>query len=204
MRWPLPVIAILMLLPAAAFADATSDARKAIAAVYSKQDATVAARDVGSLLLTCTPDYVEAHHEEDAHGATLSRADVETQLGQVFNRVKTIHRTVTITSFKLEGDTAHVGGRLMLIAVMPAQGSAMDSQFSQIGTIEDTWVRTPKGWMLSRSDIMKAETRIKPIQSPTVAPHKTKPATATARHGHAPSGHKDHPARKHRPRKMTR
>jgi hypothetical protein len=159
--------AAALLIPQAAFAGAASSAktaRAAIAAIYKKQDAAIASKDVDRLLASYGTDYVEAHHEKNANNAVVTRAQLAPMLKNGFTVSYSVKRTTTITSFSLEGTRAHVGVKIQLVVSdSPHMGSAM--QMIQNETATDTWVKSGKTWQLVRTDITGGGTETKPLKA---------------------------------------
>src|ERR1043166_3806536 len=94
----------LMALAVPAFADATSDARKAIQGLYDADNAAAMRKDVNGIFAHTADDCVEI----DKKGKKHTLAETKAQLPMIFQMAKEIKVASKISAIKLSGNTASV------------------------------------------------------------------------------------------------
>lgn len=136
---------------ASAFADATSDARKAIQANYNADSAAAKRKDVNGLFAHTANDYVST----DTRGKKLTLADAKKGVPALFKAVKELDSVSKIKSIQLKGNTASVtvNESVTMKIVHPQSGFLTTLQVEE--TNADVWVKTAKGWMKKSSKTLK-------------------------------------------------
>ncbi len=132
---------------AAVWADATSDARKAIQAQYDKENAAAARKDVRTMLSIMSPDFVAV-----TGGQQVTAPQMQQSLTQMFKLASNISGVTYIDKVALHGKTAVVlvHDRSALTLTNPRNPN-QKARLVVESRDQDTWVRTAKGWLETRS-----------------------------------------------------
>ena len=138
---------LLLTLTASAFADASSDARKAITAIYQRQVTALEHKDSKGAFSHLAPDYVHI----DLKGHQTTAAAERTDADSLFSMAKSIHATTTITAFSLKANlaqaTVKVSGTIVLLNPKTQKMvTLVDTTVSN-----DTWMKTKSSWHLKRT-----------------------------------------------------
>ena len=154
--WMLILTAFILTAPApTAYADASSQARRAIQAIYDGQNAAGARRDVNGLLAHVSPRYVSL----DTHGGRHTLAGERQQANKVFSSAPRYLGRTQIQAITLTGASANVRvkeHKEMIVIYPPTKKFAIIT-YDTVGV--DTWVRHGKSWLLTRSQTLSAQGR---------------------------------------------
>ena len=130
-------------------AEPAPDARAAIQAVYNKQDAAYARKDVAGIAATYAPGFKEI----DQRTGKESNAAQALDLGFTFAMFRPIYSETNILNITLKGHQAVVTRRSR--GVLDSIGNAGTRTTRLIGeTLSvDTWVEGSSGWLQQRMEI---------------------------------------------------
>ena len=159
----LALCTLLSVAPVAIRADAASDAKAAIQAVYNKETAAVNKKDVKGSLAIYAPDYVEI----GLSGKKRSLAETKKQMQSLFEGQEKIKLKQTITKVTLAGNqaTVLVKQHLEMTIVEPQTQTKLIS--TSDARVEDIWVKSGKsGWLKKQSKTLSEKATVdgKPVQ----------------------------------------
>ena len=139
-------VAALLAISSAALAETPAQARKAIEAIYAKEMAALARRDIDTVFAYQTPDYVAISKS----GQRLSREQAN-QMGRQLTLMKSVDAKTKIVAFTLKGETALVRtqNRLRATAADPQTGKPLSAVID--GVEDDTWVKRSGKWLIKQS-----------------------------------------------------
>lgn len=137
------ILALACIMPAVARADAASDARKAIQAVYAKRDAAEQKKDIDGSLSALTPDFVFVAKDGQKGDAKL----LKRRLTPLVTLMQSVKSKSEITKFALKGKqaTATVKAHLEMLVVDPQ--TQVPQKLVADATSEDLWTKTTAGWL---------------------------------------------------------
>lgn len=161
-RTILLALGCLLMFASAVEADQTAEARKAITALYEKEDAAISRKDVIGATAHCTSDYVSISTKGVRSTLTQQRQTIQT----AFQALQHPKSTSKIQKFQASGNTYVVTVRSDNSATM------VDPQTHGIHNLggrevdRDTWLKTPKGWRQRRSEALSTTVTMdgKPIK----------------------------------------
>jgi uncharacterized protein (TIGR02246 family) len=137
-------VVALMVTSVCAFADATSDAKKAIQAQYDKASAGYAKKDAKTVLSIYAPDYESVNLD----GAKRQLDDVKKQLPNAFSQANSIQIKALVQKVTLKGDEAfaNVATKVLVMAKHPEGGPPLKVELEDTG--EYRWVKRNGQWLL--------------------------------------------------------
>jgi hypothetical protein len=145
-------LAVCLVIPAGsvARADTSAQARKQIQANYNSQNAAMARKDLKGTLAHTDPAFVGKGLTGDPQTYKMRVAS----LPHLFQITKSVRITSRIQKIVLHGDTAdvQVQANTMVTVVDPKTGKVR--KHLTFDTIEDRWVKRPRGWMLLRTQVL--------------------------------------------------
>jgi|SRR5579871_3355266 len=141
----------LLLAPLIARTDPTADARKAIQASYDHADAAVTKKDVNTAVSNRTSDYTTT----GPHGETLTATQEREALTQLMKSLKSIKATTSIQAIKLKGATATVIAKEHADMFLTSPQSPKPAHLIVDDVVQDTWIKTGKGWRINHSKTLK-------------------------------------------------
>jgi hypothetical protein len=132
-----------------AMADTPAQARSAIQALYNKQNAAAAKKDVNGVLVNMAPDFQAVSKD----GRKITAAQQRQALTQLFSMAQSIHATSAIQKFRLQGNRATVTVKEngTFLVVNPNAAAAKPARFTVEDVSEDTWVKKGNRWLNERS-----------------------------------------------------
>lgn len=153
LRYFLPLVAVPLCLGAwcasPTMADTPAQARSQIQAIYNKQNAAAARKDVNGVLSNLAPNFQAI----SKNGQKLDVARQRQALTQAFAMAQSVHGTTVIQKLRLQGNKAivTVKDNSSLVFVNPNAPNARPAKFSAEEVAEDTWVKTGNRWLQERS-----------------------------------------------------
>jgi ketosteroid isomerase-like protein len=139
---------LLVCLTLHAHADANADARKAIQAAYDRNSAAGNKRDLAGSLTIYTPDYVST----DKSGKKTDLKQMHDQMKLIFGMFKTFKVTQSVQSLQLKGNEAQITLKSHLEGTLSNPQTKQAHTFTADMASNETWVKTPKGWLNKRSN----------------------------------------------------
>lgn len=150
--------------PATVRADATSDARRALQALYDNTNTAAAKKNLNGVLAYMTPDFVAT----DRKGNKRTAAQLRSELMQIFPLLQSWRGTSRIQRITLKGGALATvvvkeNARMVMTNPLTKQTSVVDST----GTSRDIWVKQGGGWRMKQSQTLsnKATLNGKPAPS---------------------------------------
>ncbi len=137
----------VLALSTSAFADATSDARKSINAIYQKQATALNHKDLDGAFNNMTPDYVSIDLKGHKSTAAVSRQAA----APILAAAKSVHASVTVTQFSLKNNLALVTVKETLTLSLTNPQTQKTVAIVDTSVSKDTWVKTKSGWLEKRS-----------------------------------------------------
>jgi hypothetical protein len=127
--------------------DPSLAARKEIQAIYDKENAAAAHKDIHGVFAEMAPDFSEV----DDTGQKISLAEIKANLADLFSHATTVKGTTTIQKFRLIGRTAIVTtkSRDEMTVADPEGEQARTITIDDLSV--DTWVRSGKVWLQKHS-----------------------------------------------------
>lgn len=144
----------LMLLPIAALADKTSDAKKAIQALYNKEVAALKKKDVKGILASNAPDFV--YYSKNGQKADVKT--IQNAMTQVMSMASNIKATMKIVKFTLNGNqaVAVTEGHAEITLTNPQNKQPV--KLVSKDSSEDTWAIVKGKWMRKQTKVLKENT----------------------------------------------
>jgi ketosteroid isomerase-like protein len=124
-------------------ADATSDARKAIQAIYNKIDGAVARRDFKGAFASHAPDY----YYIDAKGRKLTLAQLRRVTPRILDAMRTYKSKTTLQKLTLKGNTASVVSRDHTEATFVNPQTQKNARVVVDSVLHETWIKSKQGWL---------------------------------------------------------
>jgi ketosteroid isomerase-like protein len=141
------LIALVALAPLTAFADKTSDAKKAIQALYDKEVAAVKKKSVEGIFASNSPDFVYYSKGGQKVDAKALRA----AMTQAMTMASSISAKMKIVKFTLNGDQAVVTteGHLEMTITPPPNTPQAGKPVKIVSDDQsgDTWKKVKGKWM---------------------------------------------------------
>lgn len=153
---------VLTFLTAAANADAAADARKAIQAAYTSENAATAKKDAKGALAAYASDY----EQTSSKGTKINMAQIRQLVPQVFAMATTIKDKTTIQKFAMKGSSkAIVTAKRQTEMTMVNPQTQKPAKAAMDAVTEDIWVKGAKGWQIKRSKALSEKQTLdgKPI-----------------------------------------
>ena len=154
--------------PAAAWADAASDARKQIQQAYDRANAAAARRDASVALAQLAPDYVFTN----VQGQTHTAAQMRQAIPRLLAAMKSIKAATKITNFTLKGKEADVviKEHVEMSVHNPRTGKLTKIVVDE--TSRTLWVKTSASWKKKRSRALTTKATVdgKPPPTPNRQP----------------------------------
>ncbi len=121
-----------------------ADARKDVEGLYGKYKKAIYAKDIKAMMAMTTADFSWTNPK----GVKMERPAIESQLKTQFTMLKKITGfTVKIDKFSTKGDTA-VARTTTVMSAEINMGNNKTSKLVSTSVSDDTWKKTPKGWMM--------------------------------------------------------
>jgi ketosteroid isomerase-like protein len=162
MKRLLIVMAALMCF-GSAVADNPKQVQRALEAHYKSISNSFKKKDSKSIFALMTDDYTITQPD----GTALTKEQIKGSIEQQMNVIRDATWTRTITSLKLKGKEAVANVKGNFHGKIPGQDGQMHDFKLDAVTI-DTWVKTPKGYLLQKSLVQKNTITVdgKPMQQP--------------------------------------
>ncbi|MDQ2686712.1 MAG: hypothetical protein M3Y28_02480 [Armatimonadota bacterium] len=145
----------------ASHADATADVRKAIQAVYAKQDAAAAHKDISGMMNTLAKDY----NATERNGRTITHLESQQAMTKIFPVLKQISAHTVIEWIDVRDTQATVVTRSRTTTVV--DGTLMrdkqivaDTPIVADAIARALWVKTNAGWKIRRLHVLSSITTI--------------------------------------------
>jgi len=154
-------------------AQVKADDKADINAVYGKVTAAMKAKDIKALMATGTPDFTM----KDMSGKVHNAKEATEMMGSQFKVMTSVEDVkMTPKSYDIKGKTATVMADFIMKVTMPGPDNK-PHKFSSIGLTKDTFVKTPKGWMLKGTEAVKESTLMdgKPMNAAAPPPSSAAP-----------------------------
>jgi hypothetical protein len=144
---PAAIFALACAAPAV-HADATSEARKAIAAAYAKMDKAAESKNAAGILALHSPDFSQTSKS----GQKRTYAELKQMVPQMMKVAKTVKTKTVIEKFALKGNSAIVNNKdhTEILFVNP-RNAEQTMKVVVDSTNEDTWTKSSKGWLKKHS-----------------------------------------------------
>ena len=123
-------------------ADATSDARKAIQAIYNKVDQAVARRDFKGAFASHAADY----YYIDAKGRKITLAQLRRVTPRIMDAMQSYKSKTTLQKLTLKGNTASVVSRDHTEATFVNPQTQKSSRVVVDSVLQESWIKTKQGW----------------------------------------------------------
>jgi hypothetical protein len=136
-----------------AFADNTAAVKKELTADYAKISKGMAAGNVAPISALLTDDYVAIQPGKPK----ITKAQMLRQFKMLAGQVHVTKWDRTIKSLTASGKTAVAIVNGSFTGEIPSGGAAKPHILSQKGVTKDTWVKTPKGYRLQKSEVQSME-----------------------------------------------
>jgi hypothetical protein len=151
----------LMLSSAAGPSRADNGPAKTLQALYDREDASAAKKDLNGTLAYVSPDFKGVTEK----GETITYDETRQQMTQLFGMAKTVRGTTKVTACKVSGSkaTAAVNSSITIVV---SQGQ--DMTLVDTSTSSDTWTKTKAGWRLTFSRVLKHTTTVNGQPAPQV------------------------------------
>lgn len=137
------VLSLWTLAVAPALADANTDAKKALQALYDKTDAATAKKDIKGLTAYLAPDFQVL---SDKGGKAMNLEQAKSQMGMVFKQVQSFKAKSVVQKVTLKGSTATVTVKQNVTAAIMNPQTGKPSKLLMDVVAEDIWVKSGAGW----------------------------------------------------------
>jgi len=128
-----------------------ADDKADITALYGKLTAAMKAKDIKGVMATGTPDFTM----KEASGKVYNAKDAATMMDSQFKMMKSVDEVkMTPKTISIKGKTAVVMGDFVMKVVMTGP-DGKDHKFAGTGLTKDTFVKTPKGWLVKSTETVK-------------------------------------------------
>jgi hypothetical protein len=145
----------------AAHADAASDARKTITALYMKRDAAEQKKDIQGSLSALAPNFVFITKDGQKGDAKL----LKRRISPVFALMQNVKAKSQIQKFAVKGKNATLTVKQHIEMLIVNTQSQAPQKFAADETSEDLWTRGASGWLQTR---MKTITETAALDGKTV------------------------------------
>jgi len=132
--------------------------KKELLAVFAKFTAALKKKDVAGAMSYFTPDYTAKQM-----GMTMTRAQAEQQMKQTIGSIKSFD-TISwdIKKVTVKGNTVIAEGTELFVGTIQDDMGQMGPKgkthkLKDVENNRDTFVKTPKGWLLKSSETISAE-----------------------------------------------
>ena len=126
----------------------------AINAAHTQEEQAVARKDIDGAMAECSPDYVGTAPD----GRTANYAQCRQSMIALFQMSSENKETNAIQDLRLTGDTAVVMVKNHVEATLsfpdPMTGKPMTRMQDHLD--QETWVKGPQGWLVTRSDTISS------------------------------------------------
>ena len=132
---------------------AVADTKSEIQAAYRKMEDALRTKNIAGVMAMCTADFKWI----DNKGQAMTRAQMEQQMKMQFGGIKKIdHVSNKVEKVTVKGNQATTRTNGIFEATLMLTPDAKKSSKLKGGSVtDDTWVKTPKGWMLKQVNVIK-------------------------------------------------
>ncbi len=144
----------------AASPSSVTDAQRAIQAIYARQDAAYAHKNVAGALYGCAPDFREVHTEPKVHGMSFTITQLRPMIQSTLVLSRRASRRTTIRKITLNptGAVTIIGQHLSAYMWNPKAGKYGKLLTDSVAS--DTWVKGKGGWQEKQSVVLSGRTKV--------------------------------------------
>jgi hypothetical protein len=143
-------------------AAATDAARRAIQTLYNSEDNAASRKDIGGVFAQTAPDF----RAIDQNGKTISLAQAKANIAELFSEASSVQGSTSIERFRRIGNAAVVTAKSRDVVLFTDSSTGEQGRVTIDDLSVDTWVRSGKAWLQTRSHDISQTIHRDPVASP--------------------------------------